>query len=92
MKKSVVMFPHAHVVIGFLLVRSMFHNLKHIGSFLQDQLNFHKLLDCDCQSPNKIHFCSRQYVLNSVAVPNIEGFDVQNTGGCLFYSDFMFTK
>ncbi|KAL0535190.1 hypothetical protein IC582_029515 [Cucumis melo] len=45
-----------------------------------DQLNFHKLLDCDCQSPNKIHFCSRQYVLNSVAVPNIEGFDVQNTG------------
>ncbi|TYJ99369.1 abnormal spindle-like microcephaly-associated protein-like protein [Cucumis melo var. makuwa] len=45
-----------------------------------DQLNFHKLLDCDCQSPNKIHFCSRQDVLNSVAVPNIEGFDVQNTG------------
>ncbi|XP_038893578.1 abnormal spindle-like microcephaly-associated protein homolog isoform X2 [Benincasa hispida] len=44
-----------------------------------DQLNFHKLLDCDCQSPNKIHFCSRQYVLNSVAAPNIEGFDVQNT-------------
>ncbi|XP_023518999.1 abnormal spindle-like microcephaly-associated protein homolog isoform X1 [Cucurbita pepo subsp. pepo] len=45
-----------------------------------DLLNFHKLLDCDCQSPNKIHFCSRQYVLNSVAAPNIDGFDVQNTG------------
>ncbi|CAK9327330.1 unnamed protein product [Citrullus colocynthis] len=45
-----------------------------------DQLNFHKLLDCDCQSANKLHFCSRQYVLNSVAAPNNEGFDVQNTG------------
>ncbi|XP_022139862.1 abnormal spindle-like microcephaly-associated protein homolog isoform X3 [Momordica charantia] len=45
-----------------------------------DQLNFHKLLDCDCQSPNKIHFCSRQYILNSVAAPNNEELDVQSTG------------
>lgn len=33
----------------------------------QDQLNFHKLLGCDCQSPLRKYYCAGRSVVSSEA-------------------------